>query len=66
MIIKLLTRMAGPEGNFPSGHILEVTDQKGKSLVKSGYAEIVGAETPVVEEEIEKPIVKKSVKKTSR
>lgn len=38
MAIKLITRMAGPEGNFPSGSILNIAQIKEKQLIAGGYA----------------------------
>jgi hypothetical protein len=43
MKIQLLTRMASPEGNYPSGLVLEMTAEQAKPLVDGGYATIVEA-----------------------
>lgn len=38
MKIQLVTRMAGPEGNFPPGTILELDEKQAKPLIDGGYA----------------------------
>lgn len=38
MRIKLLQRLAGPEGNYPSGTVLTIEDKKALPLINGGYA----------------------------
>lgn len=55
MKVKLLERLAGPEGNYPSGTVLTIEDKKALQLINGGYA--VSLEPTIVEEnnEIENP-----------
>ena len=64
MKIQLLTRMAGPEGNYSPGSTIDV--ENGKQLVESGYAISLEPEKTKEEpkKEIKKP--KKAVKKNVR
>ena len=65
MVIKLLTRAAGPEGNYSPGSVVD--DKNGKQLIESGYAiSLEPEEEPKkeVKKEIKKP--KKAVKKNVR
>lgn len=54
MKIKLTERMAGPEGNFPSGTVLTLDDAKAQMLIVGGYAVSLEPVIVVVESEIEK------------
>ena len=38
MIVKLITRMAGPEGVFPPGSVVTLDDGKAQKLIERGYA----------------------------
>lgn len=38
MKIKLLTLMAGPEGTFPPGSLLDIEEIKAKALINGKYA----------------------------
>ena len=49
--------MAGPDGNYPSGHVLDVDKIVGKQLIDGGYAEsleIVEEKEPAIENIIPK------------
>lgn len=59
MKIKLSERMAGPEGNFPSGTVLTLDDAKAQMLIDGGYA--VSLE-PVAARVEEPKAVKKELK----
>ena len=53
--IKLISRMAGPEGNFAPGSILDVEKNVALDLVNGGHAELleplpIEAVTEVIEE----------------
>lgn len=39
MKIRLITLMAGPEGVFPPGSVIEVSPEEARALVAGGYAE---------------------------
>jgi hypothetical protein len=39
MKIKLISRMAGPDGNYPPGSVIDVEEDKAIRLVSGGYAE---------------------------
>ena len=56
--------MAGPDGNYPPGYLLETDKETACQLIKSGYAE---ATEPEAVEEILQPVTvnapKKAVKK---
>lgn len=54
MKIKLTERMAGPEGNFPSGTVLTLDDAKAQMLIVGGYAVSLEPVIVVAESEIEK------------
>jgi hypothetical protein len=41
MKIRLKTLMAGPEGVFPPGSVIEVSPEESKALISGGYAEAV-------------------------
>lgn len=65
MVIKLLTRAAGPGGNYSPGSVID--DKNGKQLVDGGYAiSLEPKEEPKEEpkKEVKKP--KKAVKKNVR
>ncbi len=56
MKIRLKTLMAGPEGVFPPGSVIEVSSEEARALIAGGYAEPVpnpdapqAPELPVVE-----------------
>lgn len=55
--IHLLKRVAGPEGNFPSGRTIEVSEAEAKDLVAAGAAERIDGMQPyvVATEEITPP-----------
>lgn len=53
MKVKLLTRMASPEGNFPPGSVVDLDQRVAKALVDSGSAELV--EQPAAAEEAPPP-----------
>jgi len=55
MIVKLITRMCGPGGNFSPGSVLDLDN--GKELVAGGYAISLEPEKP--KEEPPKKAVKK-------
>ena len=55
MIVKLITRMCGPDGNYPPGSVLDLDN--GKELVAGGYAISLEPEKP--KEEPPKKAVKK-------
>ena len=38
MKIKLLNRVAGPDGNYPPGFVITVSELEAKQLIDSGYA----------------------------
>ena len=50
--VKLLTRMAGPAGNFPAGMEVMVAEDLAQSLVAGGFALRVDPPAPVVEEAV--------------
>lgn len=62
MKIKLTERMAGPEGNFPSGTVLTFDDAKAQMLINGGYAVSLEPVIVVTEVEIEKIEVAETVK----
>ena len=70
MVIKLLTRAAGPEGNYPPGSIVSYDEKEAAKLIKGGYAvaidepKIVEPQKEEPKQEIKKP--KKAVKKNVR
>ena len=41
MKIRLITLMAGPEGVFPPGSVIEVSPEEARALIAGGYAEHV-------------------------
>jgi len=43
--VKLLTTMAGPEGCFVPGQVIDVDEKKAKELISGGYAEAVEEKT---------------------
>ncbi len=56
MKIRLITLMAGPEGVFPPGSVIEVSPEEARALIAGGFAEPVNrptgsaaAESPPVE-----------------
>lgn len=60
--IKLITRMAGPEGIFPAGSIIERAEKEANMLIRLGYAVGLDVEKPIEHKApIEKP--KKKVNK---
>ena len=44
MIIKLITRMAGADGNFAPGSEITIDAEKGKELINGGYGLLVQAD----------------------
>lgn len=60
MKIQLLKRMAGPEGNYPSGSVIDVKDNEAKGLVVGGYA--ISLEPEVKEVQAKPKPKKKAVK----
>ncbi len=54
MKVKLLTLMAGPEGTFSPGAVLDLEAEKAKVLVAGGYAILLETE-PKHEPNIKKP-----------
>ncbi len=46
--VHLLKRVAGPDGNFPSGRTIEVSEAQAKDLVADGAAERIDAMVPYV------------------
>ena len=44
MVVKLKTRMAGPDGNYPAGSVITVTEDQGRELTDGGYAADVSPE----------------------
>ncbi len=70
MAVKLLKRMAGPEGNYPPGSVVPCGEKEAMQMIKGGYA--VAIDEPKIAEpqkeepkkEIKKP--KKAVKKNVR
>lgn len=46
--VHLLKRVAGPEGNFPAGRTIEVSEAEAKGLVAAGAAERIDAMQPYV------------------
>lgn len=53
MNIKLLTRMAGPEGNHPPGSVVSYDEKKAAQMIKCGYA--VAIDEPKIVEPQPKP-----------
>lgn len=47
MRIRMLATMAGPQGVYRPGDVLDVDETAGKSLVAGGYAELIGPPAPV-------------------
>lgn len=45
MKVKLLTLMAGPDGTYNAGQIIDMTEAQAKELIQGGYA--VACEMPV-------------------
>lgn len=45
MKLKLLTLMAGPDGTYNAGQIVDMTEAQAKELIQGGYA--VACEMPV-------------------
>ncbi len=45
MKLKLLTLMAGPDGTYNAGQIIDMTEAQAKELIQGGYA--VACEMPV-------------------
>jgi len=44
MIIKLITRKAGADGNFAPNSLLDVSNTEGEQLINGGYAVLVQAD----------------------
>lgn len=52
MIVKLINRMAGPEGNYPPGFLLETGKDTATALIKGGYAVATTEEVEIITEKI--------------
>ena len=58
MTVKLNTRYAGPDGNYPAGAVVDFPDAVARGLVSGGYAvEVAGKKAP---EKAEQPKAKES------
>jgi predicted RNA-binding protein with TRAM domain len=55
MKIKMLALAAGPEGNYYTGTIYDVSEAEGSAFIKGGYAVLV-EETKMVEEVTEEVV----------
>ena len=55
MKIRLITLMAGPEGVFPPGSVIEVSPEEARALIAGGYAEPVPR--PAAAPKVEPPAV---------
>jgi hypothetical protein len=55
MKIRLKTLMAGPDGVFPPGSVIEVSPEEARALIAGGYAESVPR--PAVAPKAEPPAV---------
>jgi len=51
--VHLLKRVAGPDGNFPVGRTIEVSEAQAKDLVADGAAERIDAMQPYVQLPVE-------------
>jgi hypothetical protein len=51
MKIRLITLMAGPEGVFPPGSVIEVSPEEACALIAGGYAEPVLRQAAPAKEE---------------
>jgi len=58
--VKLLTRMAGPAGNYAEGTVLSLPGPEASALVKAGAAEWVG--DPPAETAMTEPVAEKAVR----
>ncbi len=58
MRIRLKTRLAGPEGNFPSGTELNLDFKEANTLIAGGYAVSLEPEEPKTKEKSKKKAVK--------
>ena len=56
MIVKLLTRMAGADGNFAPNSQITVNSETGKQLIDGGYAELVQADPKMPDIPVEEVI----------
>lgn len=63
MAVKLLKRMAGPEGNYPPGSVIYCDEKRAAELIKGGYAVAID-EPKIVEPQKEEP--KKEIKKPKK
>lgn len=63
MAVKLLKRMAGPEGNYPPGSIVSYDEKEAAKSIKGGYAVAID-EPKIVEPQKEEP--KKEIKKPKK
>lgn len=67
MKVKLLTLMAGPEGTFSPGSVLNLEIEKAKALVTGGYAISLEPKLEsVIESSDQKPLKKKAKPKKGR
>lgn len=61
MAVRLLTLLAGPEGVFHPGEVLQLSDEAAQQLVRAGYAEPIGeVVTATAEPQTEKAVKPKS------
>jgi len=63
MKIQLTSRMAGPEGNYPPGSVIDCDENKAAQMIKGGYAVAID-EPKIVEPQKEEP--KKEIKKPKK
>lgn len=64
MNIKLLTRMAGPDGNYSPGSIVSCDEKKANVMIKGGYAVAID-EPKIVEPQVELPKIPETIVKNS-
>ncbi len=63
MKIQLITRAAGPEGNYSPGSIVSYDEKEAAKMIKGGYAVAID-EPKIVEPQKEEP--KKEIKKPKK
>ena len=49
MIIRMRTRIAGPDFAAAPGDVISVSDDRARALIAGGYAESVDQQKPVIE-----------------
>ena len=64
--VRLLKRMAGPEGNYGIGQIIDVSAERAEALVAGGFAEMVDAPAPALETATRKAPEKATAKRQKR